>query len=376
MSMYDQSRLYSDRPEPPSSDPIRVLDVDGQPLPGATVPDLSEPQLLAMYEDLRLARHFDERAVSLQRQGRIASYAPMAGQDGSQVASSHALADADWLFPTYREHAAKVVHGVDLSSILSPLMGHREGYAVPDDVNVMPEYIPVGTQVPQAAGMAWSFGLRGLEDRAVLCHLGDGATSEGDVHEGLTFAGVFDVPAVFLCNNNGYAISTPLSRQTASETLAGKAAAYGIDGVRVDGMDPLAVYQVVSEALSKAKAPIDGEPRPTFIESVQYRYGAHTTADDPSRYRDDDEVEQWRERDPLDRLGAYLESEGILDDDREAEIRDRVEARVDEAVAAAESVESPLEDLVDHVYAEAPARLREQYEAVDRRQASRAEVGR
>ncbi|MDZ7702133.1 MAG: thiamine pyrophosphate-dependent dehydrogenase E1 component subunit alpha [Halobacteriales archaeon] len=368
--------MYSDRPEPPSSEPVRVLDVDGRPLPGATVPDLSEDRLLAMYEDLRLARRFDERAVNLQRQGRIASYAPMAGQDGSQVASSHALADADWLFPTYREHAAKHVHGVELSSILSPLMGHRVGYAVPDDVNVMPEYIPVGTQVPQAAGMAWSFRLRELDDRAVLCHLGDGATSEGDVHEGLTFAGVFDLPAVFLCNNNGYAISTPLSRQTASETLAGKAAGYGIDGVRVDGMDPLAVYQIVSEALSKAKAPIDGEPRPTLVESVQYRYGAHTTADDPSRYRDDDEVERWRERDPLDRLEAYLEHEGLLDDDLASGIGDRVERRVVAAVEAAESVESPVEQLVDHVYAEPPARLREQYAAVAARRGSRGEVGR
>ena len=355
-------------------DPVQVLGEDGRVVEGATVPDLDDETLVEMYRYLRLGRHFDERAVSLQRQGRLASYAPMAGQDGSQVASSHALADADWLFPTYREHAAKVVHGVDLASILSPLMGHRAGYAVPDDVNVLPEYIPVGTQVPQAVGMAWSFALRGLEDRAVLCHLGDGATSEGDVHEGLTFAGVFDVPAVFLCNNNGYAISTPVSRQTASETLAAKAAAYGIDGVRVDGMDPLAVYQVVSEALSKAKAPIDGEPRPTFIEAIQYRYGAHTTADDPSRYRDDAEVERWRERDPLDRLEGYLAFEGILDDDREAAIGERVSARVDEAIAAAESVESPLEELVDHVYAEPPRRLRDQYEAVARRQEAR--VGR
>jgi len=364
MSMYDQPSQHRPHVEPPESDPVQILDVDGRPLPGATVPDLSASALLELYEDLRLARHLDERAISLQRQGRIGSYAPMAGQAGAQVASSHALADADWLVPTYREHAAKFVHGVDLLSVLAPLMGHREGYAIPDGVNVLPEYIPVGSQVPQAAGLAWSFRLRGLDDRAVLCHLGDGATSEGDVHEGLTFAGVFDVPAVFLCNNNGWAISTPRERQTAAETLAGKAAGYGIDGVRVDGMDPLAVYSVVGEALAKAKAPVDGEPRPTFVEAIVYRYGAHTTADDPSRYRDDAEVDAWRERDPLARLEAYLEYEGLLDDERAAAVGERVAARVDAAVAEAEAIESPPEQLIEHVYAEPPDRLVAQGEAL------------
>ncbi|MFB6298380.1 MAG: pyruvate dehydrogenase (acetyl-transferring) E1 component subunit alpha [Salinirussus sp.] len=344
----------------PNAEPIRILDEDGEVVPGATVPDLSESELLSMYEDLRLARQFDQRAISLQRQGRLATYAPMTGQEGSQVATSYALDAADWLFPTYRDHAAKYVHGVELASLLAPYRGYREGYAIPEGVNVMPEYIPIATQIPQAMGMAWGHKLQGEADRAVLCHLGDGATSEGDFHEGLNFAGVFDVPAVFVCNNNQWAISTPRERQTASETLAGKAAAYGIEGVRVDGMDPLAVYQVTREALAKAKHPTAGERRPTLVESVQYRYGAHTTSDDPSKYRDEAEAERWRERDPLDRLESYLAGEGILDDDRRAAIGERIDRRIDEAVEQAEELETDPDRIFDHVYETPTDRLERQ----------------
>ena len=358
MSLQDETDYPSTTDRSGSDDePIRVLDEDGRLLPNAREPDLSDERLLAMYEDLRLARQFDQRAISFQRQGRLATYAPMTGQEGSQVATAYAMDESDWLFPTYRDHAARHVHGVDLADILLPLRGHQEGYALPDDVNVMPEYIPIATQMPHATGMAWGFRKQGIDDRAVLCHLGDGATSEGDFHEGLNFAGVFDVPAVFVCNNNQYAISVPRERQTASETLAGKAEAYGIDGVRVDGMDPLATYQVTREAIRKAKNPLGEEVRPTLIESIQYRFGAHTTADDPSVYRDEDEAEEWRDRDPLDRLEAYLTRKDVLDDDRKEAVGDRVEAQVAAAIEAAE----PDPDLMfEHVYEEPTDRLREQ----------------
>jgi len=348
--------------EQDSNDRLQILDPDGNVRPDAEVPDLSEAELLAMYEALVLARRFDRRAISLQRQGRLATYAPMTGQEGSQVATSYALDEQDWLFPTYRDHAAKHVHGMSLTSLLAPLRGYREGYAIPDGVNVMPEYIPIATQIPQAMGMAWGFKLQGQQDRAVLCHFGDGATSEGDFHEGLNFAGVFDVPAVFVCNNNQWAISTPVERQTQSETLAQKADAYGIESVRVDGLDPLAVYQATRGAVRKAKDPGPGEGRPTLIESLQYRFGAHTTSDDPTVYRPDDAAEYYRERDPVDRLRGYLTNEGILTDERQATIKKRVDDRIQTAVEEAESLEADPDDIFEHVYDELPRRLEDQRE--------------
>jgi pyruvate dehydrogenase E1 component alpha subunit len=345
---------------PPDEEPIRILETDGTVHPRAAVPDISEETLRSMYEDMRLARTFDRRAIALQRRGDLATYAPMTGQEGSQVATGYALEADDWLFPTYRDHAAKYVHGQRLESLLQPAAGSRAGYAIPEDVNVLPEYIPIATQIPHAVGMAWGQRLQGRPETAVLCHLGDGATSEGDFHEGLNFAGVFDVPAVFVCNNNQWAISTPTDRQTASETLAAKARAYGMEGVRVDGLDPLAVYQVTRAALAKARQPGPDERRPTLIESVQYRFGAHTTADDPSVYRDDGEVEEWREKDPIDRLERFLSDRGILDDERRDAIESRIEARVD---AAVERVGEPDPDparIFEHVYESTPDRLDEQ----------------
>ncbi len=361
MSTYDDPHP-THRPEPtsPPDDMVQVLDTDGAILPGAERPGLADAELLDMYEELVLARRFDERATGLQRQGRISTYAPMAGQEGSQVATSFALDDADWLVPTYRDHAAKHAHGRSYASLLSHLRGYREGYAVPEDVNVLPEYIPIGTQVPQAMGLAWGFTMQGHHERAVLCHFGDGATSTGDFHEGLNFAGVYDVPAVFVCNNNQWAISMPVEAQTATETIVEKADAYGIEGVRVDGTDPLAVYAVTRAALQKAKYPADGESRPTLIESCQYRLGPHSTADDPSAYRDESDADGWEERDPLERLERFLYREGLLDDDLADEIEADVEDCLARAVEAAEAQETDPERIVEHVYEEPTVRLREQ----------------
>lgn len=356
MSTHDKPDI-AQQPEL-DDDPFSVLDSDGRIRVDPDTLGLSVEDRLELYEALVLARRFDQRMLSLQRQGRISTYAPMTGQEGSQVATSYALSDQDWLFPTYREHAAKHVHGVDLASLVLPLLGYE--YAVPEDVNVMPEYIPIATQIPHAVGMAWGSTLKGDHDTAVLCHLGDGATSEGDFHEGLNFAGVFDLPVVFVCNNNQWAISIPRERQTASATLAQKAHAYGIDGIRVDGLDPLAVYAVTKNALGKAKTPGSDEPRPTLIESVQYRYGAHTTADDPSRYRDDTEQEQWRERDPLKRLGSHLYRVGALDTERENAIETRADSEIQAAIETAESVSIDPDGMFTHTYESMPDRLRAQ----------------
>ncbi|GAB7014447.1 pyruvate dehydrogenase (acetyl-transferring) E1 component subunit alpha [Halolamina salina] len=340
---------------------VQVLDEDGN-LVGEP-PEIDEGTMLDIYRDMKLARHFDERAVSLQRQGRMGTYPPLSGQEGAQIGSAYALADDDWMVPSYREHGAAVVRGLPLKQTLLYWMGYEAGNDVPEDTNVLPVAVPIASQIPHAAGLAWSWKLQGHDDTAGICYFGDGATSEGDFHEGMNFAGVYDVPMVFFCNNNQWAISVPREKQTASETLAQKADAYGFEGVQVDGMDPLAVYKVTRDALEKARNPDEDQMRPTMIEAVQYRFGAHTTADDPTVYRDDEEVERWKAKDPIPRLEAYLRSEGVLDDEKVAEIEEQIEQRVSDAIDEAESEPRPEpEEMFEHAYADLPPELREQRE--------------
>jgi len=343
-------------------DRVQVLDDAGRVLEGAEVPDLTEADLLEIYEGMKLVRHFDRRAVSLQRQGRMGTYPPLSGQEGSQVGSAHALAEEDWMFPSYREHGAALVRGMSLKRTVLYWMGHGEGNLVPAGANVFTAAVPIATQIPHATGAAWASKLRD-EEKAFLCYFGDGATSEGDFHEGLNFAGVFDVPAIFFCNNNQWAISVPRERQTASSTLAQKATAYGFAGVQVDGMDPLAVYTVTRDAIEKAKNPQEGELRPTLIEAVQYRFGAHTTADDPSVYRDEEELARWKRKDPIPRLETFLLENGYLDGEGADAVERRVETAVAEAIDEAESTIRPEpEEIFAHVYEGMPRRLEEQLE--------------
>ena len=339
-------------------DQVRVLDEEGTVV--GEVPDLADEALVEMYRQMKLVRRFDTRAVSLQRQGRMGTYPPLAGQEGAQIGSAHALDEEDWVFPSYREHGVSLVRGLPLHRVLLYWMGHEKGNHIPDDLNIFTVAVPIATQIPHATGAAWASKLKG-EEKAFVCYFGDGATSEGDFHEGLNFAGVFDTPNVFFCNNNQWAISVPRERQTASATIAQKAQAYGFEGVQVDGMDPLAVYQVTRAALEKARDPGEDERRPTLIEAVQYRFGAHTTADDPSVYRDEEEVERWRERDPLRRTEAFLRETGRLDDERVDAVESEIEDEVAAAVEAAESEERPAPDsMFENVYAELPPELREQ----------------
>jgi len=335
--------------------PVRILDEDGHVVEGATVPDLSDDELVEMYEEMRFARVLDERATTLHRQGRMGTYPPLQGQEAAQVASTHALDDADWLSFQYREHGAVVARGLSHEYLLYWL-GHEAGNAWLADKRVMPINISIGSHIPHAAGMAWAAALSG--DRiAVACHFGDGATSEGDFHEALNFAGVFDVPALFFCNNNQYAISVPRERQTASATFAQKAEAYGFPGVKVDGMDPLAVYAVTKAAADRAKADDPDDPRPSLIEAEMYRLGAHTTVDDPSAYRDDAEVEAWRERDPIPRMETFLRERGLLDDEAVAAVGQRARDEIDDLVAAAEAHEGDPEDMFAHTYADDTPRV-------------------
>ncbi|QLG28246.1 pyruvate dehydrogenase (acetyl-transferring) E1 component subunit alpha [Halorarum halophilum] len=342
---------------------VQVLDEEGGVV--GDVPALDDDELVEMYRNMKLARHFDTRAVSLQRQGRMGTYPPLSGQEGAQVGSAMALAEDDWMIPSYREHAAALVRGFGLTRTLRYWMGDERGNAPPEDANIFTVAVPIASQIPHATGMAWADKLKhgGNPENAYICYFGDGATSQGDFHEGLNFAGVFDTPNVFFCNNNQWAISVPRERQTASETLAQKAVAYGFEGVQVDGMDPLAVYKVTSEALEKAKSPAEGELRPTLIEAVQYRYGAHTTADDPSVYREDDEVERWKAKDPIPRMEKFLRNQGILDDERVDAIRESVEEEVAAAIEEAESSVRPdPSTMFDHVFEEMPSELAEQAE--------------
>ncbi|ELZ38970.1 thiamine pyrophosphate-dependent dehydrogenase E1 component subunit alpha [Halorubrum tebenquichense] len=362
---------------PDDADPLadedlyRVLDADGRPLPDATVPDLSDEEFRAIYRDLVTTRRFDERAVSLQRQGRIGTYAPCAGQEGSAVGSTHALAADDLISYQYREHGAVVVRDL-LAEYLPYWMGHESGTEAIADGNVFPLNIGIAAHLPHAVGAGWAFDHRD-EDRVVACHFGDGATSEGDFHEAMNFAGVFDTPTLFCCHNNGWAISIPESRQTATDTFAQKATAYGFDGVRVDGMDPLASYAVTREAAERARATGGGDgdgsgrgepggdaPRPTLIEFVEYRFGAHTTADDPSAYRDPGDVDPWRALDPVDRMETFLRETGRIDDAGVAAAREEADEVVAAAIDFAESVDAGPSDMFDHAYADLPPEVRRQ----------------
>jgi len=332
---------------------------------------LSDDRLLELYRLMRRVRALDLEAVNLQRQGELTAYAPLTGQEACQVGSAYALEPGDFAFPSYRELGVAVTRGVDVAAYLLAYRGiWHGGMHDPLAQNVAPFASPVGSHLLHAVG--WAMGRR--KDSAGDCaivYFGEGATSEGDALEAFNFAGVFHAPVVFFCQNNQWAISVPLEKQTAAPVWR-KAEAFGFPGIRVDGNDVLAVYQATREALARARA--DGIP--TLIEALTYRVGPHSTADDPSRYRHQDEVERWRRRDPIDRYRRFLETESVAG----PEFFEKVEAGVQQelaevrgGIAAGRPV--PADDLFRFTYAELTPDLERQLDEVHRLQASEAEDG-
>ena len=323
---------------------------DGRELADAPPPDdLTDDALLEMFRAMVLLRTFDERAVSLQRQGRIGNYPPFWGEEATQVGPVMAAVDDDWLFPSYRQQALPILRGVPISTPLKYRrgLGGSHGFWDPRRHRVAPICIPIGTHLPHAVGLAWAAKITG-DGVASLVWFGEGATSEGDFHEALNFAAVFSVATVFLCTNNQWAISTPFSRQTASSTVAEKASAYGIPGVRVDGFDVIACHRATADALADARA----GGGPTLIEAFCYRIKGHATADDPSRYRDVAEADRWAALEPLARTAGYLRRRGILDDQTEQSMRADAMEAVGNGVREMEAVERPSASILfDPVYA-------------------------
>jgi pyruvate dehydrogenase E1 component alpha subunit len=332
-------------------DYLSILDSDGT-LDPALEPDLSADTLSRMYRAMLLGRRLDERMVRLQRQGRIGTFAPIKGQEAAQIGSVATLTPRDWMVPSFRETASMLWRGWPIEQMLRFFAGCLEGAQPAPDQRDLPITIPVSTQLPHAVGLAYAAQYKD-DDAVVMAYFGDGATSEGDFHEAANFAGVWHVPVVFVCQNNQWAISVPLKKQTNSRTLAQKALAYGFPGIQVDGNDLLAVYAATSEAVARAR---EGEG-PTLIECVTYRLGVHTTADDPTKYRSEDEVKAWEKKDPLTRLVPYLERKGVAT----AGIAEEVDADIASAIERFESQPAPDPVTVfDHVYAERPPHLERQ----------------
>ena len=336
---------------------LQVLDENGN-CDEALMPKLSNDEIKKMYEMLVLIRVFDQKAFNMQRQGRLGTYIQFKGQEACQVGSAFALKDDDFIFPMYRNSGLLIARKHPIIQVLQYWAGDERGLKSPPNVNNFPISIPVGTQEVHAAGAAWAAKLRGTKQIAAT-YFGDGATSKGDFHEAMNFAGVFSLPVVFVCENNQYAISVPRKRQTMAETLAQKAIAYGFEGMQVDGMDIFAVYKAMNDAVEKARS----NKGPTFIECMTYRMADHSTSDDASRYRAKEEAESWTKKDPIDRLEKYMRKKNLLDDAYKENILNRSKDIVEKAVTEFEKLPAPdPKDIFKYTFAEMPRRQNEEME--------------
>ena len=352
--------MIFDRPDPAPGEPLRILDESGRIVRPDLVPDLPPEDLRRAYGLMVLTRLADQKALNLQRQGRMGTFASSRGHEACQVGTALAAKPDDWVFPYFRDLGLYLTLGYPLWLYYHFWMGNEAGLRAPDGLNIFPLAIPVGSQILHAVGAGMA--ARSLrKPLAAFVTFGDGATSQGDFHEGLNFAGVFKTPNVFVCYNNQWAISTPRSRQTASATIGRKAAAYGFPGTVVDGNDVLGVYAAVREAAEAARA----GRGPSLVEAVTYRMGHHTTSDDATRYRTEAEVREWERRDPIPRFRAFLEAKGAWDGAFEKAVQERATAEIEGAVEKAENAPAARpEDLFAFTFRDMPPRLRRQLAAL------------
>ena len=333
----------------------QILDKDGKVVNKKDLPDLSDEDLVSMFKTMLYTRIIDEKALSYQRQGRMLTYAPNTGQEATQVGSASAMKKSDWLVPAFRELGAWLTHGATLKNIYLYWYGNEWGSYMPD-VKILPVSVPIASQYQHAAGIGMSINIKG-EDDIVMTYVGDGGTSHGDFHEALNFASVFNAPVVFIIQNNQYAISVPRKSQSKTKTLAQRAIAYDMPGRLVDGNDILAMYSATKEAVDRARS----GGGPTLIEAYTYRLGAHTTSDDPTKYREDSEVDEWRVKDPIDRFQKYLIEKKLIDEEWVEKTRAELEKEV---MSTFEEIEkdsdTEIEDIFKYQYETMPPHLEEQ----------------
>ncbi len=339
---------------------LSIIDVDGN-VDEDLLPDLDKDLLQRLHRMMLMSRRFDEKLLQWQAQGRIGTFAPALGQEAAQIAAVAPLRDSDWMVPSYRESGAALWRGTPLTGLILYNAGYNEGAEVPEDQKDLPICVPVGSQLPHSVGLAYASKYQDRDDVTIV-FFGDGSTSEGDWHEAVNLAAVLEAPVIFLCQNNQYAISVPIEKQMRNETIAQRGVAYGIPGLRVDGNDVFAVYLAVSEAAERARS----GGGPTLIECVTYRLSVHTTADDPSKYREAEEEEEWRTHEPIGRFQRFLLDRGVLTEDDieriEEEIDDEISSAWEEAQEQMGELGDPV-DIFDHHYVEMPHYLREQREA-------------
>lgn len=341
---------------------LQVMDENGVIDAAQSRNTLSDEEILELFKFMQQCRQLDEIAFKLQRSGRMGTYPQNKGQEAAAIGTAYAAKKGqDFLVPCYRENAALFMHGLPMHYVLLHWMGDERGNQIPEGVQQLPLCIPIGTQMLHATGIAWSFKMR-KEPKVALTYFGDGATSEGDFHEAMNFASTLQVPCVFFCQNNQWAISVPREIQMNSETVAQKAIAYGMPTIQVDGNDLFAVYKASRDAIERARA----GGGPSFIEAVTYRLADHTTADDARRYRDPKEVDAWVSRDPMIRLRKFLSDRGLWNDEQQKAHEDRAKVIVAEVVKTAEGIEKPTtDDIFNYTYAQPlPPELERQRETL------------
>ena len=344
--------------DPQKGKRLQILDEKGKIVNEDLVPKIKKETLLKMYKTMILGRIMDEKALQFQRQGRMLTYAPNTGQEAAQLGSIAAMKDEDWLVLAFRELNAMLYKGVTLEQSFLYWLGNEWGSRFDDGVKVLPINVPIGSQISHAAGLAYAAKLRKTGEASIV-YIGDGGTSHGEFHEGMTFASSYKVPMVVVIQNNQYAISTPREKMIASKTLAQKAVAYGVPGIQVDGNDPLAMYLATETARKRAE---DGEG-PTLIEAVTYRMGPHTTSDNPKLYREDSEVETWAKRDPIIRFKAYLIGKKYWSEKKDEALRDEMKKLVLDTFKNVEKTgEVDLEDIFKYTYESMTPEMEKQLE--------------